>query len=1026
VITADRLRRFRGADGPIALFRELGYEMAPIDVDVEQWRRAGIEVGWNGEHRLRLLCRMRRFDLFLLEGPPPDGECIRKFLSSYHSYNIITKSCVAYRDAGSFLISIYDLSGRGDLRRLDVDLLAPSPHALDRLNLLAASADSLAMPRIFDRALDRESVTRRFFERFRDSVRNVAKALVPQCPAESREDADGEALLVMSRMLFLSFVQEKGWLNGERRFLADRLHAAVATGDEFFVTVLMPLFFGCLNTPLAERDERSRALGRIPYLNGGLFERTPFELRNPDLHVSNELMQQIIEDLFERFDFSVDEKDAAGTHVDPEMLGKVFESLMAEDERAASGSFYTPKAIVDVLTRRAIEEWLGEGEPEELLERLANITILDPACGSGAFLLSALSVIEELTIKLQSATPVPAATQNLRQRIVERNLFGVDLKPEAVRLCELRLWLAIVAPCDREIEGVPPLPNLDRNILQGNSLLAPTDFFGDARGDIYRQWVYALRAQRDLLERYRRATHVERPALARLIRENDRRLAAELLAKAVDVDEAELQTVSVTQHDLFGNVRPIDAARRGELERRIDASRRTLERVDDGVLDFFAFDVHFAHVLSRGGFDVVCGNPPWVRNNRIDVRSKRMYADRYSLFRPDCERSAFHQPDLSMVFFERAVRLTSPGGVVAMLMPSKVINATYAAPLRRFTQECLTILELDDWSDERRRFFDADTFPLGIVVRNSPPRGNRTTSIRSHGETFAIAQHELSVASLSSEWALVPPEVGAILRRLRRDHAPLAEVLGRNPIMGVKTGDNRSFFIDATAIEHGQLVTEDGSRVPLAFVSRCVRGRDLRRWAARVTQWMLWPPVTGWREAPPWLRVFARARGVDASLFRLSYVRPEHVGIKVAWKDLSRGMAAAVLPDVVNANGHAVPVVPNQTLYSIDCVSLDEAYGLAALLNSTIVDALLLAVAERAKDAHYRYFARIVARIPLPRFDEAGNAWRGLVRVSRQAHQVGDATSDLDMIVASLYGVSAPELRALQTFVDSALRRHAR
>jgi hypothetical protein len=184
VITAERLRRFRGPDGPIALFRELGYEMAPIDVDVEQWRRAGIDVGWNGEHRLRLLCRMRRFDLFLLEGPPPDAECVRRFLTSYHSYNVITKSCIAYRNVNSYLISIYDISSGSELRRLDVDLLSPSVHALDRLNLLAAAADSLAMPRIFDRALDRESVTRRFFERFRAAVRDVADAIAPHCPHE--------------------------------------------------------------------------------------------------------------------------------------------------------------------------------------------------------------------------------------------------------------------------------------------------------------------------------------------------------------------------------------------------------------------------------------------------------------------------------------------------------------------------------------------------------------------------------------------------------------------------------------------------------------------------------------------------------------------------------------------------------------------------------------------------------------------------------------------------------------------------
>src|SRR5207245_2881053 len=84
-------------------------------------------------------------------------------------------------------------------------------------------------------------------------------------------------------------------------------------------------------------------------------------------------------------------------------------------------------------------------------------------------------------------------------------------------------------------EAIPPLPNLDRNILQGNSLLSPIDFLGDGRGDVYRDWLAAIRAQSDLVARYRNAPRSERPALARLIHSNDQRLAAELLAKPIDI-----------------------------------------------------------------------------------------------------------------------------------------------------------------------------------------------------------------------------------------------------------------------------------------------------------------------------------------------------------------------------------------------------------------------------------------------------------------------------------------------------------
>jgi hypothetical protein len=1026
MLTAQAVRACGDA---LALLRLLGYPVEPVLIAADDWRAAGVDIGWNGASTFQLVVRMPRFDAFVLCGSV-DAESIRKFLVSYATWNQVTKSLLFHNHDNR--IEIYDIHGTR-LRRLDVDLDAPSALALDRLNLLAIEgADVPSIPRIIDRALDRESVTRSFFERFHAAVRSVDAALV--CPNESPDAVAAEALLILSRLLFLSFVQEKGWLNGERRFLVERCDRAVRRQREFFADVLQPLFFGCLNTPHHERSAAARRLGAVPYLNGGLFEPSPLERRNSDLHLPNELMQRLLEELFERFDFSIDENDDAGTHVDPEMLGKVFESLMAEEERAASGSFYTPRDIVDVLTTRAIVEWLTEGdvavlespaadEARPLLERLDRITVLDPACGSGAFLLSALGVIERLTRSLAAAAGMELPA-DLRQRIVERSLFGVDVKPEAVRLCELRLWLAIVSGSDAGIDAVAPLPNLDRNIMQGNSLLSPTDFLGDGRLDVYREWVYALRAQRDLIMRYRTAPHSERPALARMIRSNDQRLASDLLARAIDADEQELQTLALPQRDLFGRNVISNFERCRELHQRITENRRAMERVEEGSLDFFSFDVHFAHVMSNGGFDVVAGNPPWVRNSRIEPKVKRMYVERYALLRAGAgQRAAIHQPDLSLAFAERALALAAPDGVVAMLMPAKIANAAYAASLRRFAQEELSIVALDDWSDEARRHFDADTFPLGLVVKRGTPVVTRVTAA---GQTFELDQHELSVSQAGSEWALVPPAVAAILHRLRRTHGVLAEVLHREPIMGVKSGDNATFFIEAASVHDGTLTTTDGIAIPLAALCRCVRGRDVRRWSAAPSQWMLWPPAGGWNDPPPWLRKLAANRGVGANSIRLSYVRPEHVGIKVAWKDLSRGLCAAVLPDVSHVDGHVVPLIPNQTLYSIDAVSLDEAYALAAQLNSTIADALLVSVAERAKDSHYRYFGRTVARMPLPAIEPQSAAWDRLVRASRRGHHGADVAAEVDRIVAAAYRVSDSELQVLRAFVDRRLGRDAR
>lgn len=350
-----------------------------------------------------------------------------------------------------------------------------------------------------------------------------------------------------------------------------------------------------------------------------------------------------------------------------------------------------------------------------------------------------------------------------------------------------------------------------------------------------------------------------------------------------------------------------------------------------------------------------------------------------------------------------------------MLLPAKIVNAAYAAPLREFLFDGLTVAALIDWSAERRRYFRADTFPLGLVAKRERDHGG-TIDVRTAGESFAIAACDLSVDGRRSEWSLAPPDVAHILSRLRDRFPPFDEAIGRGPVMGVKTGDNQSFFLEAGEVDCGWLTTADGVAIPTEFVCRAVRGRDVRRWSTRESHWMLWPPAAGWSQFPAWLVELAGRRGVEPEVLRLSYVRAEHVGIKVAWKDVARGMAAAVLPETVEVAGHSFPLVPNQTLYSIDAVTMDEAYAIAGLLNSVVVDALLLAVAERAKDDHYRYFGRTVSAIPFPLPTAGSERWQRLVRSSRIAHREKEAPAGHEAVVADLFELSSGELEVLRAF----------
>ena len=1036
MIGAERIRTLRDVDSVVGLFRELGYPVAKRRIDLAEWQRGGCGALGEGAECDRI-SRLGASDLLLISGRVCPREVI-ELARWANARNILFKTICIYYDDFSRQLLIAGPSGRA-IRYFAIDLDDPTTESIDRLNLLEIKSARDDPRKLIDRALDRDVVTRQFFRRFREGVESVREVLRERCRRESNENVAGEALLLLSRLLFLSFVQEKGWLDRRRRFLSEESDRSVREGRNYFETVLLPLFFGCLNTPVADRHETAKALGQIPYLNGGLFEPAPFESRNLPFSIPDEVFRRLFDDVFDRYAFRIDETEE-GTDIDPQMLGKVFESLMEKDERSASGSFYTPREVVDVLTQRAIIEWLGRNRRErdqvrallspesaslapedarELIARLASVTIVDPACGSGAFLLSALKVVERIHRELSRTADLPI-DRDLRQQIVERSLYGVDIKPEAVRLCELRLWLAIVSQSDATIDNIPPLPNLDRNILQGNTLLTPLDFLGGGRLEIYREWIRGLRSQSELVARYRSGPVDERADVRRKLREADRALAVALLEKSIERDEREIASLSTPAPQLFDDGPPkAPPAAKGSLMQRIGETRAALERVERGELDFFAFDVHFAHVIAaRGGFDVVVGNPPWVRAHRVDPQTRRMCGERYRFYGGS---RGFDQPDLAIAFVERALGLAAGGGVLSLLLPSKLASSDYASRLRQHLVRETHLVAIDDWSDDAKRLFEADTFPMGITIRKEPP-GRGDTDVLSGGERFRILQRELGSGSASSPWSFAPPDVAGLFRRLRREFPPMAEVLRRRPVMGVKTGANRCFFFDRLTLRNGSAQIEGTNLViPSEALARCVRGRDVRRWRASNSSWLLWPPAGGWSAPPKWVRELGEHFGVATERLKLAYVRPEHLGIKVAWKDLSQGLQAVVLPATSRVGDADFPLVPNQTLYAIDAASMDEAFLLSALLNSTVVNALALAVADRAKDAHFRYFGATIAAIPLPVLARDSSESIDLVRLARRAHRGEDVDGLIDRIVNDVYRLSRTEVKRLQSYVGGRL-----
>jgi hypothetical protein len=905
------------------------------------------------------------------------------------------------------------------VRQFRVALERPSAVAADILSRLAPGPQDTPLTlavRTADVLAD-EGLTARFFREFARLNLRAAERVreAPRATAAERRDL---ALLALTRLLFLYFVQAKGWLAGRSDFLPSLLDTALRSGRPFHRSLFEPLCFGALNTPPLARRGVARALGGVPFLNGGLFERHALERRFPLAHLPDETWRELFDDLFERFHFTVRERDDADA-VDPEMLGRVFEGLMAPDRRRSSGTYFTPHELL----RSTVAEGLRIALDAMPAESLRTLRVLDPAVGSGAFLLEALAQLERLRAdRWPDEDPVAR-----RRAIVRDNLFGVDLDPMAVRLAELRLWLALVVGDDAEWDRVAPLPNLDRNLRQGDSLLSPLDVARLARVSEADQRVRHVAERRVA---YFAATGRDKAMLARAIVIEERALARESTDRAIETLTLRLSDAAATTgRDLFGaRARGVELARQVAAWRRERRDLMALRRriAEDDALPFFAYDVHFGDVCARGGFDLVVGNPPWVRGERLPASTRRNLTSRYQAFRATAagRRGFAHLPDLSVAFVERALELTRPGGAVAMVLPAKLLRAGYAGPLRELIRQRAAVRVIEDRSHASASGFAATVFPMIAVLERTPPRPKDPARVRvvaASGEVLqgSTSQRELGLdpEPLRGPWLALPGDLVAAVRSALAAGPALRSRF--RPRLGVKTGANEVFVRELARAEE----------LPRACRATAVLGSDVAPFhvtpsatlLAAVDEWgrplrAVPGEVAAYLESHR-LTLSRRADGRDApawALFRTDLMRP---GWLVLWRDIAGRLEAAALE---RRSRH--DPVPLNTCYGVLTSDRASAMWLAAWLNSGPVRAIAAVLAERASGGTYRFAAGVVGAVPLPR-DGPPLARLARIGIDATAGKEWDQ-DDLDAAAQAALALdhrTAVRLRAL----GDALRRNA-
>ncbi|WP_265109773.1 Eco57I restriction-modification methylase domain-containing protein [Halosolutus halophilus] len=750
---------------------------------------------------------------------------------------------------------------------------------LERLN--AIEDDSSTGTGVAEALFDTRAVVEAFARQF-EALRTDLVQAVAGIPDDRGDAKRRYVQVVLDRLLFLSFLQAKGLLDGDERYLHERPATVVDEGDDRYEAFYRPLCFDYLAT-----DDQDPAFGTLPHLDGGLFAESPVEREFDDAKLgetpaeTNALFDDVLAFLSD-WEWDVDERLAvAGPKtLSPAILGHIYEQTVTQKDL---GAYYTPTEITGFMARRTIHPSLvdrlnetveadyesiddvfgftGDGASDadpiadsgattppvpietvtpahvETLyhDVLMDTRVLDPAVGSGAFLLAAQEVLLDVSVQCLeffrrldregrgrdldartrdelAAIESGAGSVSLyaKRAIVRNALYGVDVDDGAVEICKRRLWLSMVADIEGDPGDVEPLPDVDASIRQGNSLVGVTDLVDDRDGGapLTIDGGEAGESARDTV--------------------------------AAPVEDEAIDRAETTEGD--------ESARREAAARRLFSSREEFDdRVladfhDAGIEDFtrddladhspFHWPLEFPAVYAEGGFDVVIGNPPWdvVAPNREeyfttfdelfrtrppsekDAVQERLLADpsiaagweayqekmatraayfngssQYVLQNPDVGGSAVgNENDLSMLFLERVFEVANDESYVAQILPGTVFVGAAGADLRTHLLDATTLQQVVLY-ENRGIFPDVDTrYKFGIAVCKNSGRTERFETIYRSGDLDVLGRIDESAVTVPREVLTeYSPSTGlfpllesaaqvAVLRTLV-DHPPLGD-----------------------------------------------------------------------------------------------------------------------------------------------------------------------------------------------------------------------------------------------------------
>jgi len=675
-----------------------------------------------------------------------------------------------------------------------------------------------------------EEVSEKFFKDYDEVFNAVRNAILKQ--SKDRERVHRFVHQLLNRLMFLYFVQRRGVFNGDKNFLATFWNAYrnnFEGGDEFYNKWLKILFFEAMNGKFYPRDylkisetiNFNAVLQVAPHLNGGLF-REDSEIDFLDIKLADNLFVKIF-DFLESYNFTVRESTPLDEdlEIDPEMLGNIYEAMVnvteisSEDERHKAGIFYTPRTEIEFMLRRSLVEYLFNktkisklkfyqfifpefgkekipkftpAEARQLFDILSSITVVDPACGSGHYLVVAVQIIFDLKKELWRQLGNSEESFNTfeeKLKIIENSIFGVDIKKWAAEIAKLRLWLDLMVEAKDEQFGPfgeALLPNLAFKIRVGDSLVQ------EIGGIVFRareirgipRSLVALKNQ--LIDAKKAYFYGEKGITEPMVKSREIEFFQALLDEKINELKGEIQKLEAPLYESFR--KQLQLLTHGEKDAnqlKLELSKKEQEKVNllkeqithlqeekqkISMKSEFAFwPIEFAEVLagrnSKGGFDIVIANPPYVRQELISDPQKpnnkkvsRQYKE--SLLRQirldwDDERGSLirisQRADLYVYFYLKGLQLLNPDGVMCYISSNSWIDVDFGAGLQEVLLRRVPIFAIYD-NQAKRSFKHADINTV-IVVLGAPRSRDWNPELKNNEAKFVMFKKPFEEVSFS-------------------------------------------------------------------------------------------------------------------------------------------------------------------------------------------------------------------------------------------------------------------------------------